>query len=118
MENRRVMVTVNGMKVVFDTSFLAKNDQEVTIEAPFEGQSLRLTIIFKAGPAGEQPTGEWLSENGSIRMTFSGWSNPMGSCLLDPTKFGDVNGKRMFFQFAHYRVGEQNLVHFYILIGD
>lgn len=112
------MVTTDGKKVVYYTSFLVKNDQEVLVDAPIETSTLKLAITFASGTSSEERSGTWRSEDGLVRFTFSGWNNPYGTVVSEPTKFGEIRGKKVYFQLAHHYVGEVNLVHLYVLVGD
>lgn len=112
------MVTIDSKKVVFSTSFMVANGQEALIDVPIQGEILKLGVTFKPASTGEERNGAWQQENGVVRFTFTGWSNPLGTCVLEPTKFGDIGGKRIYFQLAHHFVGEQNLAHLFILVGD
>jgi hypothetical protein len=111
------MVEIDGKTVVFSTNFLIKNDQEAIIQATLPGDTLRLSVMFQSGIPSSDRSGSWTQENGMVKFVFSGFSNPLGTCLLEPTKFGDIGGKRLFFQLAHHYVGESNLAHLYILVG-
>lgn len=113
------MVTIDSKKVIFSTSFMVSNDQEALINVPLDdSEPLKLGITFKPAIAGDERTGAWQQENGVVRFTFAGWNNPLGTCVIEPTKFGDIRGKLIYFQLAHHFLGEQNLAHLFILIGD
>jgi hypothetical protein len=111
------MVTIDSKNVVFSTSFMVGNDQEALIDVDIQGEILKLGITFTSATTAEDRNGAWHQENGVVRFTFAGWNNPLGTCVLEPTKFGDIAGKRIYFQLAHHFVGEQNLAHLFILVG-
>ena len=112
------MVTIDGKRIVFSTTFLVPNDREALIDAMFEGSVLKLSVTFRSGIAGEERSGTWASADGIVRFTFSGWNNPLGTCTVEPTKFGDLGTKRMFFQLSQHYIGEQNFANLFILVGD
>ena len=112
------MVKINDKELVYSKDFLVQNDQEVIIDAPVLNDILKLSVVFKSGAASDERNGSWTNEGDVVKFVFSGWNNPLGTCVLEPTKFGDINGKRIFFQLAHQYVAEINLAHLYIFIGD
>lgn len=112
------MTVISGKKTIFSTSFLVGNDQEAFIDVPLQGDVLKLSFRFESGTAADQRTGKWHHENGVVKFVFAGWTSPLGTCLQEPTKFGDVAGKRMYFQLAANPIGEQNLAHLFISVDE
>jgi hypothetical protein len=112
------MVKIDGKDLVFSSTFMVGNNQEAEIEFPINEDKLKLSITFKATEAPGERNGEWKQVDGVVKFTFTGWSNPMGTCVAEPTKFGDIGGKRIYFQLANHYVGEQNLASLFILLGD
>jgi hypothetical protein len=112
------MVAINNKKQVYQTSLLIQNNQEALILATINESNLRIGITFHEMPNGTQPSSIWKYEDDTLRFTFSGWSNPLGTCTPEPTKFGDVNGQKIYFQMAHHSVGGLNLAHIFIFLGE
>jgi hypothetical protein len=111
------MTTRIGSKtVIFSTSFLVGNDSEARIDVPIEGETLKLGITFAS--SGGERSGEWHHENGVVHFTFTGWNNSIGTCTVEPTKFAELGGKRLYLQLASHYIGEQNLAQLFVLMGD
>ena len=110
------MVTIDGKRIAFSTSLMIRNDQEARVDASIEGTLLKLGVTFESGGAADERSGAWKQDGDVTRFTFRGWNNPLGTCILEPTKFGEIGSKRLFFQISHHYVGEQNLMHLFIYV--
>ncbi len=77
---------------------------------------LKLDLKFTPGQNSEYE-GRWNSKDGIVYLEFVGWRNSIGTAVSEPQKFGEIDGRRLYFQMAHYLLGNMNLVHFYILVG-
>ncbi|WP_425336530.1 DUF6864 domain-containing function [Synechococcus elongatus] len=111
------MITIDSKQIVYSATFLVATGVESYLDIPIDDSRLLLSIKFVTSTGSAERTGEWQEENGIVRFVFTGWNNPLGTCVLEPTKFGDIDGKKIYFQLAHYLIGEQNLVHIFILRG-
>ena len=109
------MVVVDKKRVVHVESFMVKNDQEAKVDILLEGTTLKFTFVFKAG---ENQTGSWGPVNDRTLFTFTGWSNPLGTCTSDPMKLGDVGEKKLYFQLANFAVGDINVAQFFLLVEE
>ena len=112
------MLKIGDKKLVYSTSFLVADNQEAAMDVTFSDNSIqKMSIVFN--PAGYDPqdydgNGGWRVENGVVKFRFFNWRNGTGIAMKEPLKFGDVEGKKIFFQIAHYMVGETNFAHFFI----
>lgn len=112
------MVEIEGKEVIYSTTFMIANDKEAKLKIPVREDFINLTIEFISDVSIEDKGASWVTKDGVIKMSFKGWNNSLGTCVLEPTKFGNIGEKRIYFQLAHHYVGAINLVHFYIMIGE
>lgn len=118
MNIHRPSIEIDNKEVIFSTNILVKNEQEVLLNIPIQNDHLKLSLIFKTSDPAEKPDGQWNYIDGVVKFTFTGWTNPLGSCILEPTKFGDLaNKQKLYFQISHHYVGELNSVTLYIYMG-
>jgi hypothetical protein len=110
------MVTIDGRELVYSESFMARDDQVVELIVPLAATPLRLSLVFEAGEGGER-TASWTTADGVTQVRFKGWSNAIGTAFREPSRLGEVGGRALWFQVAHHRIGDSNLVHFYLLLG-
>ena len=111
------MIKIDGKEQTFSTAFMVGDDQDVEIDAPIRDAVVRLVIRFKPGGPEQAQEGRWTTAEGVTRMEFLGWKNPLGVVTSLPQHFGDLRGEPIWFQMAHHRIGDVNVVQFYILIG-
>jgi hypothetical protein len=110
------MVKVSGKEQIYSASFLVLDDQDVELDIAVPTAPLRLTIRFTAGPPNTAATGRWEVVGGVTRFTFSGWNTPLTTALA-PERFGESNGRALYFQVAQRKVGKDlNEVHWWVLL--
>ncbi len=110
-------VKISQKELIHSINFLVKTDEKVFVEVPMLGEMLRMTVIFKKGEDSAEASGRWNFDNGVMNFEFLGWNNSLGSCILEPTKFGELaGGKKIYFQMTHHLVANNNLVNLYLLI--
>jgi hypothetical protein len=96
-----------------------KNDQEALIRVPIEKDFLNFSIIFVTSDKFDKPNGEWKSEDETVKFVFTNWNNPLGTAVLEPTKFGNLSdGRKVYFQLSYHYVSDLNAVSLYFLIDD
>jgi hypothetical protein len=111
-------IQIDGKEVVYSTSLLIKNEQIAYLEVPVKDDLLKLSLVFKDPKATDKLEGSWNYADGVVNFIFTGWDNSLGSCVLEPTKFGDLSNKKLYFQISHHYVAEFNSVNLYIYLGD
>jgi hypothetical protein len=111
------MIRLGDKELVFSTSFMLAGDELASFEIPIDGEQLRLDLKFIPGASSERE-GRWNFSDGVIHFEFVGWRNSIGTAVSEPQKFGEIGDRRLYFQMAHYLVGEVNVVHFQLLLGD
>jgi acyl-CoA-binding protein len=118
MNLHKKIIRIGHKEVIFSTNLLVKNEQEVFLDIPVQDELLKLSLVFKTSETSDKPDGQWNFIDGVVKFTFTGWTNPLGSCILEPTKFGDLANKhKLYFQISHHYVGELNSVTLYIYLG-
>jgi len=110
-------VKVDGRELVFSTTFLVKDDQVTNLAIPVKDKTLRIDIRCVAKAEGEATLSWNATGAGVLQMDFVGWKSPLGTVTGAPARLGDVGGEVISFQAAHYRISDQNLVHFFIFLG-
>ena len=118
MQHITPKIKIDDKELVFSSDLFVKNNQLVSIEIPVKNDLLKMSLTFEEGKDGESATGSWTADNDIVRFVFKGWTNPLGSCILEPTKFGDLaNGQKLYFQITHHYVSNLNLVHLFLFAG-
>jgi hypothetical protein len=113
------MVTIDRKQIIFSTSFMTANDQEVLIEFPCQNEVIKLAFTFKPGEEGVlQPRSLWTTYDKFVKFTITGW-DAFSLFALGPAELNIVVGeKRLYVQFAHHFNVGQHLVHLFVLAGD
>ena len=110
--------------MIFSTSLLLADSEPALVEfVPQNGeqnQPVRVQLLFDPNLSNDQtgPTIAWLGKQDKLEVTFKGWNSPLGTALAGPERFGYLGKKGLFMHTAHFKIGSQNLVHLYILLGD
>lgn len=111
------MLKIEDKELWYSTVFLAGDNQSVLLDVPTPHGSMPFSIKFIPGKEGGEQGGQWRTENGRVVMEFTGWSNPLGSCVRRPHKIGEIDGKTLGFQLTNHYVGGTHLVHFFLYKG-
>lgn len=113
------MVRIGNREQIFTTSLLLADDEEATVRVTIGQWHVDLSLVFVAERNGQSPgTVSWSGEGNVVRFHAVGWKNVGGASTTEPAGFGDVNGRRMYFQLAQHRIGSMNLAHLFISLGD
>ncbi len=97
---------------------MVQNDRTAHVNATVDGNPLNLGITFESSGTPDERSGAWTQEGDILHFIFKGWNNPLGTCVLEPTKIGEIQSKKLYFQIAHHYVGEQNLMHLFIYVEE
>ena len=111
------MIKVGDKEQIFSASFIAQDNEETVIDVPADSSTLTLSFTFVPG-SGETRDASWRGEGNTVKFTMSGWRNPLGTSLTEPTKFADLGNRKVYFGLAQYFIGTNvNLVHLFIYLG-
>ena len=111
------MISIGNKKQIFSISSMVKDNESASFEVPFGESKMPISFVFVPGEENERDA-SWESKEGSVKFTFKGSNNPLGTCTTEPTKFADLGNKKIYFHVAQYHIGNAlNLVHFFIFLG-
>lgn len=108
-------VNIGKSEVIFNNSFIVKDNTSANINIPLLGGLLKIEVVFMPKLEGEERTAEWTFDEEKLKFVFKGWNSSTGTIIEDPLKFGEAKGKELYFQAAAYHIGNSNLVHLFIL---
>jgi len=119
------MMTIGGRRVIFDRTFLVADGQETLIDVLYNRDReedaantiTRLTILFVNDPTVQAPTASWAGAGDRTAITFRGWNSTVPSTIGEPAQIAAIEGRAVFMQLAHSKVGAMNLVHLQLLIS-
>jgi hypothetical protein len=111
------MIKVGDKEQIFSASFIAQDNEETLVDVPAGEGKLTLSFMFVPG-AGDARDASWRGEGDTVRFTFTGWRNSLGTCVAEPTKFADLGNRKIYFSLAQYLIGDRsNLVHVFVYLG-
>ena len=111
------MITINDRTLVFNETFLLPDGQSARFDTTIEGTRFQILFTLRAAKGDEERKGTWAFKDGILHMTFIGWTNPMGTCLKQPEKLGDINGKPLGFQLCAHAMTDTALITFMLFLG-
>jgi hypothetical protein len=112
-----ITVKMGGKEQIYSAAFLMLDDQDVEMEVAVPTAPLRMAIRFTPGEPNTVATGRWEVVAGVTRFTFSGWSSPFTTAIPAPERFGELNGRALYFQVAQRKIGKDlNEVHWWVLV--
>jgi hypothetical protein len=107
-----IQVLVNGKEQIYSEAFLIADDQDVELNVRSMPVFFRFKVRFTAPE--EKPSGNWTTTGSITQFIFRGWSNSVTSLMEEPQRIGEVNGRELYFQMAHRKVGRVNEVHWFV----
>jgi hypothetical protein len=110
------MIKIGDKEQIFSTYFLVPNNQEAQVDVPIFGATSKMSFEFRDKESDDASTGEWTTVNDVMKVVFKGWKSPLGTTFKELVKYGEVDGKKLYFQVAHKLVGESNLVHLFLYV--
>jgi hypothetical protein len=102
-------------ELAFSATVIAKDEEPIEMEAAVLGNKIRIGLRFVR--EGDQ-TASWKWTDGRVDFTFKGWTNALGSSFADHQPFGDVGGRPIFMNVAHFCISNMHLMHFSVMAGD
>jgi len=112
-------IFIDDKEIVFSTALLVKQGQDSLIDIPLSAVPTTLRISLRFVIDHSQPQGAaWVVVDNLVRFTCTNWNNSFGVCTGTPISFGDVNGRPLFLQLAATSIGDNQLVHLWLLLGS
>lgn len=110
------MIMIGNKTQIFGDSFIVQNNQEAKFQVRIDDNTiLDVIVLFVPGNEGNL---SWKTEGDIVRLTFTGWSNALGTTLVEPVKFGEVNNRKLYLNVAQSAIAENNIVHMFVLLGE
>jgi hypothetical protein len=116
IKERSLSVFIDGKQQIYHASFLIGDEELVDIEVPVGDQKVKFSIQFVPGPMDEREA-EWRKDGDVLRVVFRGWRAALGMATNTFIKFGDVDGRKLYFQMVQSLIGTNlNNAQFFVYV--
>lgn len=106
---------IAGKQVLLSETLLLRDEEEGLVSVELGDKVLKISLKFRAA-VGEVRS-SWEADGDVLRMIFTGFKFALGVAQSAPQEIAKIDGVPIYFDIAHHRIGESNLVHFFLLKG-
>src|SRR5690606_2354411 len=107
-------------EVLNTATLLIPRGEEGSFEVDAEGTRVKIELVFER-PTDTAPPSfhvEFDATAESIRLIFTNWNSSLGLGFTKPANLGEVNGRRLMLNIAHFAMGEIDFATVQLYLGE
>jgi hypothetical protein len=119
VEISRMSVRIANREIIQTNTLLIPQGEEVWIEVPIIGWTLRVQLVFATDQQKGEPRITVEAVEKHARITLLNWTNSLGTASLSPVQIATLSdGRKVFFMVWHAQTGKTSKVVVQFMLGD
>ena len=104
-------ITVGGRELIDEATILVPKDEHAWIELQASSFLIKVKILFVDTVDDPEPGYSLSGHDDHAILTIRNWNNPLPMCIEEPSRFGENDGRGIYFQFIGDSVGSLKRIH-------
>lgn len=98
-------ITVGGRELIDQITLLVPKDEHAWIEFDASSSLIKVKIMFVDNIEDSEPGYSLTGAGDHAVLTIRNWNKPLPMCIEAPSRFGEKDGRGIYFQFIGDSIG-------------